>query len=199
MFPELLQTLLRGFARVCALSAQPPKMYRIGLPFFVARARQISAPVLQHGIVVVSPGREFPAAGGLISYGSSIEDAYSIAGGYTARILKGEKPSEMPVLQASKIELVINLEAANFSISSFLLADLGGEADHGIPCNSLACISGYCVGDARFIAALLWQHSPGDPRQFVGEGSRQHIGMQALHGANDPTAKTVLGPVRWPH
>jgi hypothetical protein len=50
-----------------------------------------------------------------------------------------------------------------------------------------------------FIAALLCQHSPGDPRQFVGEGSRQHIGMQALHGANDPSAKTVLWPVRRPH
>jgi hypothetical protein len=86
-----------------------------------------------------------------------------------------------------------------FSISSFLLADLGGEADYGILCNSLACILGYFPRDARFIATLLCQHGPGDPRQFVGESSRQHIGMQALRGTNDPAAEAVLWPVRRPH
>ena len=66
-----------------------------------------------------------------------------------------------------------------FSISSFLLADLGRKADYGILCSSLACISGACLGDARFIVALLGQHGPGDPRQFVGEGRGQNVRMQA--------------------
>jgi putative ABC transport system substrate-binding protein len=62
--------------------------------------------------VAVGAGRAFASAGGLFSYGSSILDADRLAGVYTARILKGDKPTDLPVQQATKVEFIINLKAA---------------------------------------------------------------------------------------
>jgi putative ABC transport system substrate-binding protein len=66
----------------------------------------------QHRIPVISFERDFAEAGGLMSYGSSVEDAYRLCAGYVARILKGDKPADLPVMQPTRFELVVNLRTA---------------------------------------------------------------------------------------
>jgi putative ABC transport system substrate-binding protein len=67
---------------------------------------------VRHSLPAIFQTREFAAAGGLVSYGGSLLDGYRIAGTYTGRILKGEKPANLPVQQVSKFELFINLNTA---------------------------------------------------------------------------------------
>ena len=81
-------------------------------PFFPARARQLAVLAARRGIPMIAAVREITAAGGLISYGNSVTDAYRRLGVYAGRILKGAKPSDMPVDRAIKFELVINLGTA---------------------------------------------------------------------------------------
>jgi putative tryptophan/tyrosine transport system substrate-binding protein len=81
-------------------------------PLFNTRSEQFAALTVRHSVPSIFPNREFAAAGGLASYGGAYTDSWRLAGVYVGRILKGEKPADLPVQQVTKIEMVINLKTA---------------------------------------------------------------------------------------
>ena len=102
-FETAFSTLVREKATALLVCASP---------FFFSRHQQIVVLAARHALPAIYEWRDFAATGGLISYGTNLADAYRQAGVYAARILKGAKPADLPVVQSTKFELVINLQAA---------------------------------------------------------------------------------------
>ena len=100
-------------------------------PFLFARARTLAALAAQAGLPITGNAREFAAAGGLLSYGATLHSAYHDAGTYAGRILKGDKPAELPVQESTKIELIINLKTAK-ALGLTVPLTLQGRADEMI-------------------------------------------------------------------
>ncbi|MGB6588879.1 MAG: ABC transporter substrate-binding protein [Pseudolabrys sp.] len=103
-----------------------------GSPFFTSRTKQLGALALRHAVPTVYSYREFAMAGGLLSYGADIADAYHLVGNYTGRILKGDKPGDLPIQQATtKVEMYINLKTAK-ALGVSIPNTLIGRADEVI-------------------------------------------------------------------
>jgi putative ABC transport system substrate-binding protein len=99
--------------------------------FLTSRIEQLARLTLLHGIPAISQDRQFTAAGGLASYGSSETEYYRPIGIYTGRILNGEKPADLPVQRSSKVELIINLKTAS-TLGLTIPLPLVGRADEVI-------------------------------------------------------------------
>jgi len=83
-----------------------------GDPFFTSQIEQLAALTVRHAVPANYHNRDFAVAGGLLSYGTNFRETYRLAGNYTGRVLKGDKPADLPVQQATKVELIINLKTA---------------------------------------------------------------------------------------
>jgi putative ABC transport system substrate-binding protein len=83
-----------------------------GDTFFIDRSEQLAALTVRHAVPTIYQSRKFAVAGGLLSYGTDFTETYRLAGNYTGRVLKGDKPADLPVQQATKVELYINLKTA---------------------------------------------------------------------------------------
>jgi putative ABC transport system substrate-binding protein len=100
-------------------------------PFLISRSKQLAALTVRHAVPTIYHMREFTAAGGLLSYGADSRDTYRLAGVYTGRVLKGDKPADLPVQQATKVELYINLKTAK-ALGLHVPNTLIGRADEAI-------------------------------------------------------------------
>ncbi|HEY7248370.1 MAG TPA: ABC transporter substrate binding protein [Xanthobacteraceae bacterium] len=103
-----------------------------GDAFFTTRSKQLGALSVRYAVPTIYQWHEFAAAGGLMSYGASLPNAFQICGAYAGRIIKGEKPADLPVQRSSKVELIINLKTAQALGLTVPLPSLGLGLVHDV-------------------------------------------------------------------
>jgi putative ABC transport system substrate-binding protein len=118
-FDTVFATLIRLRANALVIAADN---------FFTTHSEQLAALTVRHALPAIFEYRPFVAAGGLMSYGANETEYFRLMGGYAGRILNGDKPADLPVQQATKVELIINLKTAKALGISFPLT-LFGRAD----------------------------------------------------------------------
>ena len=168
--------------------------------FFTGRSEQLAALAPQYAVPTIYQYRKFAAAGGVMSYGGSITDAYRLVGVYAGRIVKGEKPADLPAQQAMKIELIINLKTAKalgITVPTSLLVRAGEHDVVGLAFWILE--DGVCRHDDGVFNRLrshcelhghaglqcrirLPSFDPDFNRGASGIQSRTHEGHLAVHG-----------------
>ena len=116
----------RVFARLTELRAGG--LVIAGDSLFSSHLQKLAALTVQHAVPAIYQRLEFAAAGGLMSYGSNITDIHRLVGMYAGRILKGDKPADLPVQQATKVEMYINLKTAR-ALGITIPLPLSGRAD----------------------------------------------------------------------
>jgi putative tryptophan/tyrosine transport system substrate-binding protein len=116
-----------AFAKLAELQARGLTI--AGSSLFTSHIQQLAALTVRHRIPAVYQRHEFATAGGLVSYGTDIADTHRLVGIYTGRVLKGEKPANLPVQQATKVELYINLRTAK-ALGITVPIPILGRADH---------------------------------------------------------------------
>ena len=99
--------------------------------FFTSRSERLGELTVRHGVAAIYQTREFATAGGLMSYGGNVAEAYRSAGVYVSRILKGEKPADLPVQRITKVDLIINFKTAK-ALGLSVPLPLSGGADEVI-------------------------------------------------------------------
>jgi len=146
--------------------------------FFVARRVQITTLATRHGIPAIYAASELVVVGGLMSYASSIPEAYRSMGNYTARVLKGTKVADLPVLQPTKLELAINLSTARACVRSHNSTGRAGDCRR---CDRIADIFA-----AAHMSAFGTKRTWPDVRLMSAFGGKADIGLRRWQSAMAP-------------